>query len=245
MADPRWLPFVVLTVFLGVGMVGLARLSTRALEELLADSPHPPEEPSVSSWALVVNVVFTHGVVVLIVLGAALWADIPWSVMGLSGWVPSVRTVGIGVALGLALVVGSEGLIRLVAAGGWRYDDALRRALAPQSPIQWVLLVGVALPIAGVAEELVFRAALVGVVPRALGVSPWVMVLVSSVGFGLAHDAQGRAGVVVTGLLGAVLAGAFVLTSSIWVVAIAHLAINVTEFAIHREKDRSESLEMA
>lgn len=45
--------------------------------------------------------------------------------------------------------------------------------------------------------------------------------------------AQGRLGIIVTGLLGFVLAAAFVLTESLLVVVVAHYLVNALEFAGH------------
>ena len=65
------------------------------------------------------------------------------------------------------------------------------------------------------------------------GVSPWLLAVLSSVAFALGHGAQGPVGVAVTGLLGFVLAAAFVLTGSLLVVVLAHYLVNAIEFLRH------------
>jgi membrane protease YdiL (CAAX protease family) len=53
------------------------------------------------------------------------------------------------------------------------------------------------------------------------------------VAFALGHGAQGPAGVAATGVLGFVLAAAFVLTGSLLVVVVAHYLVNALEFVVH------------
>jgi membrane protease YdiL (CAAX protease family) len=142
---------------------------------------------------------------------------------------PALLGVGLGVVLWFASETGS----RLVDAAGIEHDESLRGLLAPESTAGWLALLVVVLPVIAGVEELVFRAAAIGVVSAGLGVSPWAMAVVSSVGFALGHGAQGTAGVVVTGLLGLVLAAAFVLTGSLLTVFVAHYLVNALEFLVH------------
>jgi membrane protease YdiL (CAAX protease family) len=116
---------------------------------------------------------------------------------------------------------------------GVDYSESLRAHLAPESLRGWVVLLGVVLPIIAGFEELLFRAALVGVLAAGFGVSPWALAVASSVAFAVGHGAQGPGGVAVTGVLGFALAAAFVLTGSLLVVVVAHYLINALEFVIH------------
>ena len=88
------------------------------------------------------------------------------------------------------------------------------------------------LPVIAAFEELLFRAALVGGFAAGFGVSPWPLAVLSSAAFAAGHGAQGRLGVAVTGLLGFVLAAAFVLTESLLVVVVAHYVVNAVEFGL-------------
>jgi membrane protease YdiL (CAAX protease family) len=92
----------------------------------------------------------------------------------------------------------------------------------------------VTLPTVAVFEEFLFRATLVGAFAAGFGVSPWLLAVLSSLAFAVGHGAQGPAGIVVTGVLGLVLAAAFVLTGSLVVVAVAHYLVNAVEFLRHR-----------
>jgi membrane protease YdiL (CAAX protease family) len=131
------------------------------------------------------------------------------------------------------LWLGNELSTAVADVVGAAYDEGVRELLAPDSPSGWVVLFGVVLPIIAVAEELLFRAALIGVPATFFGVSPWLLAVLASVAFALGHGAQGRVGVVVTGLLGFVLAAGYILTGSVVVVIVAHYVINALEFLIH------------
>jgi membrane protease YdiL (CAAX protease family) len=74
---------------------------------------------------------------------------------------------------------------------------------------------------------------LIGVPTAAYSFSPWPLALASAGAFALGHDAQGRVGIVVTGLLGFVLAAGYIFTGSLLVVVIAHYVVNALEFVVH------------
>jgi len=191
--------------------------------------------PPPSTTALLVNVTVSQAVFgTLLAVGAWLTA-IPPAALGLTG--PLLEAVAVGSGLGAGLYLANE----LGAAGAKRlgidHDESLRELLAPSSPAGWALLLGVALPVIAGFEELLFRAALVGVVSTAYPVSAWTMVAVSSVAFGLGHGAQGTGGVVVTMALGIVLGTAYVFTGSLVVVVVAHYLVNALEFVVHEGLD--------
>ncbi len=141
--------------------------------------------------------------------------------------------VALGVAAGAALVVGNEAAARLGRRVGLAPSDRLRATMAPKTAGEWVLLLGVVLPVIAVFEEALFRGALVGAFAAGLALDPWLLAVGSSVTFGLGHGAQGRLGVVITGALGLVLAGLFVVTGSLLVPIVAHYVVNAAEFATH------------
>ena len=119
---------------------------------------------------------------------------------------------------------------RRVGFGG---GTELREALAPETPAGWAALLFVVLPIIAGFEELLFRGALIGAMHAGFGVSPWVLAGGSSVAFAAGHGAQGRIGMTVTGVLGFVLAAAFVLTGSLLTAVVAHYLVNALEFLVH------------
>lgn len=191
------------------------------------------EGPSLSTRLLLANVLFSHGLFALLVLAAGWYFAVPIRALGVTAASANSEAVAIGLALGTGLYAVNEFgsfVGRRVGIGG---NEALRQALAPESRWEWVLLLGVVLPLIAGFEELLFRGVLVGALATGFAVSPWLLAVGSSVAFALGHGAQGRAGIVVTGLLGFGLAVAFVLTESLVVVIIAHYLVNALEFLVH------------
>lgn len=203
-----------------------------------------------STGTLLANVVITQGLFFGMLVTGIWWTDVPAVAVGLAspgtvisstattslGWSPTAITLGI--ALGAVLYVFNQ----IGAAVGNRIgidsSTALREALAPASVAGWTGLLGVALPVVAVFEELLFRGVLIGGLSIAgiemgTAVSPWLLVVGSAVAFALGHGAQGRGGIVVTGTLGAVLGAAFVLSWSLPLVIVAHYVVNALEFVIH------------
>jgi membrane protease YdiL (CAAX protease family) len=194
-------------------------------------------QPQLSTMALLANVAVSQGAFGLLLLAGAWFTEIPASAFGLSTVVPSPATLGVGVGFGVALYAANEVGASLGERLGVGADEGLREALAPSSTVGWAILLLVVLPIIAGFEELLFRGVLVGVFATGFGLSPWLLAVVSSVAFALGHGAQGPAGVVVTGLLGFVLAAAFVLTGSLLVVIVAHYLVNALEFVVHEGLD--------
>lgn len=218
-ATTAWLPFAAFSVLLAVVAVALARQSAGVVRE--GRVPPPP--------VLYANVVGTQVVVVCLVAGAAWLAGVPAAVVGTT---VGTDTVLVGLAVGVAVSAASVVTTRVLSRAGVTYSEALRDALAPRTTGEAVALYGFALPAVAVGEELLFRGALVGAIAAGLDVSPWLPAIGSSALFGFAHSAQGRAGVVVTGVLGLVLAWLFVATDSLLAVAVAHYVVNALEFAV-------------
>ncbi|WP_135663727.1 CPBP family intramembrane glutamic endopeptidase [Halorhabdus rudnickae] len=189
---------------------------------------------SLSTAALVANVALTQGTVAVVVAAGAWYFDVPLDALGVTAAPASVglRAVLTGLVVGVVLWFGSEVMTALSEAAGFGTDEGLRELLAPETTGGWLALLGFALPIVAVSEELLFRAAAIGVPAAGLGTSPWVLAIVSSVAFGFCHGIQGQAGVLVTGLLGLALAGVYVSTGSLLVVIVAHYVLNATEFLV-------------
>lgn len=189
---------------------------------------------SVPTTALFANVLLTHGGLGLLLLGAAALTGIPGETLGVDGtaWSTGVAAVLGGIAFGGALAAMNVGLAALLDRIAGDPSEDLRTALAPDSRVGWMLLLVVILPLVAAFEELLFRAVLIGAATAATGLSPWPFVVLSSVAFALGHGIQGKTGVAVTGLLGAVLGVAFVLTNSLLLVVIAHYVVNAVEFLL-------------
>ncbi|MFD1563715.1 CPBP family intramembrane glutamic endopeptidase [Haloarchaeobius amylolyticus] len=189
---------------------------------------------SLSTGALLANVAFSQGLFALLLLGAAVYTAIPAAALGIEFSAAYLeRGVMVGTVAGISVYVVNELAAATATRLGFDHDETLRELLAPDSVGGWlVLLLGV-LPIIAVFEEFLFRAALIGVPAAGFGLSPWLLAVGSSVAFALGHGMQGSVGVVVTGLLGFVLAAVFILTGSLLVVVVAHYLINALEFVVH------------
>lgn len=228
MVAPAWELFVALVVVVTLAVVALARLSATLIrtDEPLA-GPQPPALESGSS--LLANLAITH-LGIAVALGAIVWLTaVPLSVIGIVG-VPDLLGA---LLLGVGIYVVNEGLGMAVKSLDDVAPERYREFLAPTGWREWAVLLGVVLPVLAFSEELLFRGALIGGVAVATGLSPWVLAGVSSAAFGLAHTAQGPLGIVVTGILGLLLAAVFVVTSDLLLVVVAHYLVNALEFVVH------------
>jgi membrane protease YdiL (CAAX protease family) len=193
------------------------------------------EPTAPSTGALLANVALTQGLFGAVLLGGAVFFAIPASALGVTGepFSTGLPALAVGVAAGVGFWGGSE--LATMAAGdfGISVDESMRELLAPDSTGGWVVLLGVILPIIAVVEELLFRAAAIGVPVAGLGAPAWGMVPLAAAAFGLGHGAQGRVGIAVTATLGVALGGLFVLTNSLLAVVVAHYVINALELVVH------------
>lgn len=245
----RWAVFAGVTAIVLVSLLALARASQLAMSDNPDAEPAAPRDPehaghaaridphsaSLSTVLLLANVALSQGLFLVLLVGGALYARIPPAALGItvvptSTGIPALAVgIGLGGALYLANELGSLG----ADAVGIETPEDLRESLAPDSAVGWVVLLCLVLPTIAIFEELLFRAALVGALSAGFSLSPWLLAVFSSVAFALGHGAQGTVGMVVTGGLGFVLAGAFVLTGSLLVVVVAHYLVNALEFVVH------------
>ncbi|MBZ6495404.1 CPBP family intramembrane glutamic endopeptidase [Natrinema longum] len=193
---------------------------------------------SLSTGMVLANVAFSQGLFALVLLGAAVYTAIPPSALGIDASVSALETgLRWGIAVGVVVYVGNELAAAAATHLGFDHDEDLRELLAPDSTGDWLLLLGGVLPIIAVFEEFLFRAALIGVPAAGFGISPWLLAVGSSIAFALGHGMQGSIGIVVTGLLGFVLAAVFIATESLLVVVVAHYLVNALEFVVHEGLD--------
>jgi membrane protease YdiL (CAAX protease family) len=197
---------------------------------------HEKLAPSdLSTGMLLANVAFTQGLFGVLLVAGAFYFEIPASAFGVTadGLSTGIAAVAVGIGAGLGFWLGNELAAALADGFGVAFDESLRELLAPDSAGGWVVLLGVVLPVIAIVEELLFRAAAIGVPVAGLGAPAWAMALVASVAFALGHGAQGRAGIVVTGTLGLALAGLFIATESLLAVVVAHYLVNALELLVH------------
>ncbi|MFP8891387.1 type II CAAX prenyl endopeptidase Rce1 family protein [Natrialbaceae archaeon A-CW2] len=194
--------------------------------------PSPVEE--LSTMALLANVALTQGLFAGVLIGAIVYTNVPLETLGVALESEYLLTgITVGVLAGLILYVGNELGAAIATHFGLEHDEGLRGLLAPDSTGGWAVLLGVVLPVVALFEELLFRAALIGALSAGFDIPLWILAVGSSAAFALGHGAQGRTGIVVTGLLGLVLAWLFITTGSLLVVVVAHYLINALEFLVH------------
>ncbi|MFB6362257.1 MAG: lysostaphin resistance A-like protein [Halobacteriales archaeon] len=239
---PAWPAFGAATVVLTGGFVLLARSSAATIQDALdartdpAAPPHPAAPLLGSDRLLIGNVLASHGLLLALLVGTVWATQVPATTLGVR--YVTLESVGLGGALGLGLALGNEGAASLADRVGLDRDERLRELLAPNGPAGWLGLLLVVLPLVAVAEELLFRALLIGGLGAGFGLPAWVLVALSSVPFGLGHQLQGNAGVVVTTSLGLALGGAYVLTGSLVAVVVAHYLVNAVEFLFNERPAR-------
>lgn len=193
-----------------------------------------PSLDSLSTGELLANVAFSQGLFAGVLIGAAIYSGIPAEALGIEFSSEYLVTgVVFGVGFGVILYVANELGAASAKRFGIDHDEQLREMLAPDSISGWLVLLVVVLPIIALFEELLFRAALIGVLSAGFDVSPWLLAVGSSIAFGFGHGVQGTAGIVVTGVLGFALAAVFIYTGSLLVVVVAHYLINAFEFVVH------------
>ena len=151
----------------------------------------------------------------------------------------------------VGVVAGMLGGLALRPVAAWRspkFAETLRlqfarlQAFLPKTRQQlcWGLAVSV---FAGVFEEIAYRGYLMAYLGHWFG--PWWTLALSSLVFGLAHLYQGRAGVVMTMLLGAILGYIYLETGSLLLPILLHAAADISAMvtawiALGREGRRRE-----
>lgn len=146
----------------------------------------------------------------------------------------TARVLGLACALGLALWVGSIGLMELqslVAPPTPEYLELFRRlhkALAPSGPLDLLVSLAVIAALPGLCEELLVRGALLPSLVRPLG--PAAAVTASSILFAAMHMDAIR--FLFTLCVGLVLGIVRLRTASLWPPVVAHVTLNALTFAI-------------
>lgn len=220
---------LVLVVTL-VGTLLTARAIRRRVPRPPGEGPIDPRETlGVSRRSLYLNVVASQGALLAVLTLAVVWFEIELAVLGVDPSIGHDDAVLLGLAIGLALAGANRIIETPLGALGIRADDRLRRLLAPTTGGEWILACGVVFPVVAIFEELLFRGILIGAAAAGLELTPWVLVVPSSLVFAMGHALQGRAGLLVAGALGVALGATFVVTESLLVVVLVHYLVNVVE----------------
>ncbi len=213
-----------------VGTLLTARAIRRRVPRPPGDGAIDPRDAlGLSRRSLYLNVVASQGTLLAVLTLAVVWFEIELAVLGVDPSIGPAHAVVLGLVIGLVLAGTNRIIEAPLGALGIRGDDRLRRLLAPTTRGEWVLAVGLVFPVVAVFEELLFRGILIGAAGAGLELTPWVLVVPSSLVFAMGHALQGRAGLLVAGALGVALGATFVVTESLLIVVLAHYLVNVVE----------------
>jgi membrane protease YdiL (CAAX protease family) len=169
---------------------------------------------------------------VLFGIGAAVWSlsSRPLSAIGFS------FELNLSFALGVAVVMVSVGLLLLQiryiksadkAAVDKMFDQlGFVQTMVPRNGNELAKFYGVSLT-AGIVEEVLWRGGLIGYL--SLLVPFWAAVILSTLGFALAHSYQGIAHLPGVLFIGTILAATYVISGSIWLPIILHILIDVLQ----------------
>ncbi len=162
---------------------------------------------------------------------------------------PVIWTAPVGLATRMRLdLVPAGGIIGVVvglliglcvpAIAARRHPEAVRRQLEPlrfmlpSTRAQRWLFALVCLT-AGICEEWIYRGFVLHVLTAQLpSVNVWWLLLIQAVMFGIAHVYQGRAGTLLTGVLGLILGLLYIATGSLLLSMILHALIDLRVFLL-------------
>lgn len=216
---------LLIAIYLLVGEPVTGLVLHRRFESALRRSPTARvwlyQRLLILEWGLVA---FVAGVV-LVAPGVG-WAELG---LALPTGVAAALTLALAVALLVAVGWGTRA-VRTAAARGEQLPVSASPSvlsLVPRTSAErrWFAAVAVT---AGCCEELLYRGFLLAVLTALVpGTPTWVLVLVGGAVFGLAHAYQGASGMLVTGVVGVVLAALYALTGSLLLPILVHAAIDL------------------
>ncbi len=191
--------------------------------------------PGARRWLYRRLLILEWGLVALVVAVSVLSPTVGWSELGLRwpdrvGWPTALVVAAVLVVTVLSVQALRTGVLREAGTE----SVALRSvgSLLPRTDSERRLFSAVALT-AGIAEEVVYRGFGIAVLV-ALGPSLpwWAVVALAGAAFGLAHAYQSVAGILTTGLLGAVMAAVYLDTGSLLLSVLLHSLIDLRFLAV-------------
>ena len=143
----------------------------------------------------------------------------PWRDIGLG--------LGIGIIIQLAVNIATSQLIKHL--GRHIYSPWLIRNILPRHPKDWALIALAFIPPVAM-EELLFRTLLIGgfraIIPLPL------LIIGTSIIFGLMHQPQGRLGMTVAGIINILFCIFFVWSGSLLITFVAHYTVNLLQVVV-------------
>lgn len=225
----RYALFVFLTLLLS-GFLTYSTYATARLLSVWRPSSNPMLEPADN--LLRVGLAF-----VCVALG---WlSGVPFATLGWTLISPLRQTV-LGIVIGLFLAIFFYITTRwVVALTGQRfYSTALLDLIAPHNQRE-LIAIALALVPSVLLEELLFRSLWIGGFSPI--VSPPLLIVTSSLLFGLMHKPQGVWGMIGAGMAGVLFGGLFLWTGSLLLPLVAHYTANLAQLAAARHLRRADA----
>jgi len=213
----RWLTLAVVLLLL---------VAVPVLSWITARKPELRHIPRID---LYVSAVFSQCLLAVLVMGVTWLVGPGFPAVGFRSvaqdqfWMWSLGLAG-GALVGLGLVIALERL------GLWPEESDLVQVLIPETRLEKLLAVLMVAPTAAFCEELLYRGFLFRQLLEWTDSVPWALII-SSLGFGLAHAYQGVHGMARTALLGALLAVPLIRTGSLYPSMAAHFVIDAVALA--------------
>lgn len=141
------------------------------------------------------------------------------------------RSLGLGLTIGLVTALSINGitLMAIKYFGRQIYSPWLIRNILPRSPQEWVFI-ALAFFFSVAMEELLFRTLLIGVFKGLIPLP--LLVILTSIIFGLMHQPQGRLGMTVSGVINALFCIVFLWTGELLVTFTAHYVVNFLQLVV-------------
>lgn len=167
---------------------------------------------------------------------ALIWARLsrtPWRDLGFVRPKSWLQTIAAGILLGAALKLVMKSIV-MPLFGAPPVNGAFHFLAHNRAEIPWMLYTVVI--VAGIGEEILFRAWAFERFGKLLGNAPWakaIAVLTTSAAFGYAHYGfQGMPGVQNATVVALVFGTIFAITGRIYLLMIAHIAFDLVAYAI-------------
>lgn len=206
---------------LTLGFALILLVAVPILSFLTALRPEFRQIPRIDLYA---SAVVSQWVLTILALGVVLLDGSGLASLGLRP-LPAEQFLTWAVGLTLGTLAGLALMMILESRGLWPSDSDLVEILIPRTGREKLLALVLVAPTAAVCEELLYRGFLF---PRLLdwsGSATWALVI-SSLGFGLAHAYQGFHGMIRAAVLGALLTVPLVRTGSLYPSIAAHFLID-------------------
>ncbi len=223
--------FIIVVFYPVAGYLGFQRLLTRLRAGVLPSRPRMYRQTMLGHWGLALILIF-------------LWLATGRSAAALGLGLSASASFWFGVAITLLCIAALAAQVtHVVGADQSTVDQHSRRygrlaLLLPRNSNELAMFYLVSVT-AGTVEELLWRGYLIWYVAHYT--SQGIAALVVTIGFGLAHGYQGWRNIPRVTLVGAVFTALYLLTGSIWLSMLLHIAVDALQGRLAYEISRRSS----